>query len=151
MAFYPDLRECLERLVKRNARNKTPVLASIVRPMNSTTSVQAPRFPRTSGGLFILRCCVVVPAVSILGCVGVLASGTLSPRSPHISTMSLIIDTMSVVEIVSFVIFLRSLINSYIARTPSNWFFAALGAVSLLPALIVAILIVEGSFRHAGV
>lgn len=58
---------------------------------------------------------------------------------------------MSVVEIVSFVIFLRSLINSYIARTPSNWFFAALGAVSLLPALIVAILIVEGSFRHAGV
>jgi hypothetical protein len=119
--------------------------------MNSTTSAQPPPFPRTSGGLFILRCCVVVPAVSILGCVGILASGTVSPRSPYISTLTLIIDAMSVVEIVSFLIFLRSLIKSHVARAPSNWLIAVLGGVSLLPALIVAILIVEGSFRHPGV
>jgi hypothetical protein len=121
----------------------------IVRHMNSTTSAQALPFPRTSGGLFILRCCVVAPAVSILACIGVLVSGTLSPRSSYISTISLIIDTMSVIEIVSSAIFLRSLIKSYIARTPGNLLFAALGVVSLLPALAVAILIVEGSFRHA--
>jgi hypothetical protein len=119
--------------------------------MNSTTSAQPRPFPRTSRGLFILRCCVVAPAVSILACVGVLASGTLTPRSPYISTLTLIIDAMSVVEIVSFLIFLRSLIKSYVARTLSNWLIAVLGGLSLLPALIVAILIVEGSFRHPGV
>jgi hypothetical protein len=119
--------------------------------MNSTASAQPHPFPRTSGGLFILRCCVVAPAVSILACVGVLASGTLTPRSPYISTLTLIIDAMSVVEIVSFLIFLRSLIKSYVARTLSNWLIAVLGGLSLLPALIVAILIVEGSFRHPGV
>jgi hypothetical protein len=75
----------------------------------------------------------------------------MSPRSPYISTITLIIDTMSVVEIVSFAIFLRSLIKSYIARTPSNLLFAVLGGASLLPVLLVAILIVEGSFRHAGI
>ena len=119
--------------------------------MNSTASAQPHPFPRTSGGLFILRCCVVAPAVSILACVGVLASGTLTPRSPYISTLTLIIDAMSVIEIVSFAIFLRSLIKSHVARAPSNWLIAVLGGVSLLPALIVAILIVEGSFRHPGV
>jgi hypothetical protein len=122
----------------------------MVKRMNSTASEQPHRFPRTSGGLFMLRCFVVAPAVAILGCVGVLASGKLSPRSPYISTLTLIIDAMSVVEIVSFVIFLRSLVKSYIARTPSNWVITVLGGVSLLPALIVAILIVEGSFRHPG-
>ena len=90
-------------------------------------------------------------AVAILGSVGVLASGTLSPRSPFNSTLTLIIDAVSVVEIVSFVIFLRLLLKSYIARTPSNWLIAVLGLASLLPALIVVILIVEGSFRHPGV
>ena len=78
-------------------------------------------------------------------------SGILSPRSPYISTITLIIDTMSFVEIVSFAIFLRSLIKSHIARTSTNLVFAVLGGLSLLPALAVAILIVDGSFRHAGV
>ena len=119
--------------------------------MNSATSAQRLPFPRTSGGLFILRYCVVVPAISILGSVGILASGLLSPRSPYISTITLVIDAMSLVEIVSFAIFSRSLIKSYIARTPSNLLFAVLGGVSLLPALAVAILIVDGSFRHVGV
>ena len=120
------------------------------RLMNSTAEQPQP-FPRTGGGPFILRCCVVAPAVAILGSVGVLASGTLSTRSPFISTLTLIIDAVSVVEIVSFVIFLRLLLKSYIARTPSNWLIAVLGLASLLPALIVVILIVEGSFRHPGV
>src|ERR1700722_17528351 len=82
------------------------------RLMNSTAEQPQP-FPRTGGGPFILRCCVVAPAVAILGSVGVLASGTLSTRSPFISTLTLIIDAVSVVEIVSFVIFLRLLLKSY--------------------------------------
>jgi hypothetical protein len=99
----------------------------------------------------MLRLAVAVPAVSILICIVILASGTLSPRSPYIATISLIIDTMSVVEVISFTILLRSLVKLHIVRTVGNVLFAVLGAISLLPALAVGFLIADGSFRHVGV
>ncbi len=116
--------------------------------VDSTNSGSRRAFPRTQGGLLILRGFVLVPAACILACIAILASGALLPRSPYIATISLIIDSMSLVEVIAFVIFLRSLLKSYIARSRANVVLAVLGALSLLPALAVAILIVEGSSRH---
>jgi len=99
----------------------------------------------------MLRFAVAVPALFILTCIVILLSRTLSPRSPYIATISLIIDTMSVIEVVSFTIFLRSLVKSYIVRTIGNVLLGVFGGVSLLPALAVVLLIVDGSFRHVGV
>lgn len=99
----------------------------------------------------MLRFAVAVPAFFILTCIGILLSGTLSPRSPYIATISLIVDTMSVLEVIAFTLFVRSLIKSYIARTIGNISLGVFGGLSLLPALAVVILIVDGSFRHAGV
>jgi hypothetical protein len=113
------------------------------------TSARA--FPQTKGGTLALSWCVVLPAILIVACIGTLVSGQLSPRSPHIATITLIVDVMSVIEVASLAIFLRCLIKSYIPRTPINLIFALLGGISLLPAIAVAVLIVDGSFRHVGV
>jgi hypothetical protein len=119
--------------------------------MDAMTAVPRNAFPRTHNGLMMLRTAVAVPAVSILTCIAILASRTLSPRSPYIAVISLIIDTMSVIEVISFTIFLRSLVKSYVVRTIGNVLLGVLGGLSLLPALAVVILIVDGSFRHVGV
>jgi hypothetical protein len=76
--------------------------------MDAMAAVPRNAFPRTHNGLMMLRTAVAVPAVSILACIAILASRTLSPRSHYIAVISLIIDTMSVIEVISFTIFLRS-------------------------------------------
>jgi hypothetical protein len=119
--------------------------------MNTIVPPHRNTFPRTNGGILMLRFAVAVPALFILTCIVILLSRTLSPRSPYIATISLIIDTMSVLEVIAFTIFVRSLIKSYIARTIGNVLLGMFGGLSLLPALAVVILIVDGSFRHAGV
>ena len=132
-------------------RRNLASLNLIVRRMDAMAAVPRNAFPRTHNGLMMLRTAVAVPAVSILTCIAILASRTLSPRSPYIAVISLIIDTMSVIEVISFTIFLRSLVKSYVVRTIGNVLLGVLGGLSLLPALAVVILIVDGSFRHVGV
>jgi hypothetical protein len=50
-----------------------------------------------------------------------------------------------------FVHYLLKIAKSYVVRTIGNVLLGVLGELSLLPALAVVILIVDGSFRHVGV
>jgi hypothetical protein len=112
--------------------------------MNGDASLPA----MSRGGVLALCLCVLVPAGVIAICIGILFSGVLPPRSPRIADIGLIIGAMSLIEVVSFGVMVGSLSRKRIARTSGSVLTVILGGLSLLPAIVVAVIMIVSSLRE---
>jgi hypothetical protein len=89
-----------------------------------------------------LKVCLLTPAVAIFVCVAILLSRVLPPRSPQIADIGLVILAMTVVELIAFVTAIVRLIRTTDLRTRRNAFFAALGGLTLVPAIGTYLIVV---------
>jgi hypothetical protein len=89
-----------------------------------------------------LKVCLLTPTITIFVGIAILFSRVLPPRSPHILEVGLVILAMSVVEMIAVVTAVVRLIQTTELRTRRNTFMAALGGLSLLPAIAMYLIVV---------
>jgi hypothetical protein len=104
----------------------------------------------TRGGFGpVLKLSLLIPAITIFVSIVIIYSHVLAFRSPWVANLGLVVLAMTLVELPAFVTAIMRLIHVATLRTRRNFLIAALGGISVAPAIAICLIVLIRD-RYAG-